>query len=225
MCKKNLSSQEIFDLLQSEISNKDVGKIVFKYLDLTVDIDDKNSVGYILQSWLKKWLDARGIMNEVNDNSQIPPDFYIGKTKQHLELKTFDMEASANFDVANFEAYCDIIVKQPDHLYADYLIIGYTLTKGELRIQKMWIKKVWEITCGSAEYPIKTQNKRGMIYNIRPATWDSDRARYCTFPNEQDFVNALYRTLLKYPKTTTTAKKWLSDVKSSYKKFFKKDLF
>ena len=103
----------------------------------------------------------------TNHNTQEPPDFYIETKNKRLELKTFDIEAGANFDVANFEAFCSLLEKDATFIDSDYLIFAYSLTNGILKIKKVFLKKVWEICCGSSNYPVKTQIKRGMIYNIR----------------------------------------------------------
>lgn len=133
--------------------------------------------------------------------------FILGQKNRRLELKTFDIEAGTNFDVANFEAFCSLLEKDATFIDSDYLIFAYSLTNGILKIKKVFLKKVWEICCGSSNYPVKTQIKRGMIYNIRPSIWLSDKTQYKTFTNCKDFIFALYNTLLTYKKTKKTHQK------------------
>ena len=64
-----------------------------------------------------------------------------------------------------------------------------------MKIINIWLKKIWEITCASEEFPLKTQNKRNVIYNIRPGSFQSlGKKRYPTFTDPNEFVNALYKT-------------------------------
>lgn len=41
---------------------------------------------------------------------------------------------------------------------------------GNIYVKKIWLHKIWEISGISERYPLKTQIKRDMIYNIRPNT-------------------------------------------------------
>ena len=209
----DMKIKDIYSLLKSEISDKEVGRIIFNYHNIDVVLNDKSPIGYILQEWLGKWLEQKEIIFSTNHNTQEPPDFFIGKDKKHLELKTFDYEAGANFDIANFEAYCALTQKDPSVLDADYLIMGYTLNEGNLKIKEIWLKKIWEISCASERFPLKTQVKRDMIYNIRPACWYSNTSRFHPFSCKDEFISALYQTLKVYPKTKNYADTWLKAVK------------
>ena len=86
----------------------------------------------------------------------------------------------------------------PERLNSDYLIFGYRLIESKLKIEKVWLKKIWEITCSSERWPLKTQTKRDIIYNIRPASWYSAKNRFKAFTKKENFVNALYETQFKY---------------------------
>ena len=81
------------------------------------------------------------IIFSTNHNTQEPPDFYIGTKNKRLELKTFDIEAGANFDVANFEAFCSLLEKDATFIDSDYLIFAYSLTNGILKIKKVFFEK------------------------------------------------------------------------------------
>jgi len=119
---------------------------------------------------------------------------------------------SANFDIANFEAYCYSITTKAYRLDADYLVFAYTLIEGNFRIKDVWLKKIWEITGNSERYPVKCQTKKDVIYNIRPISWDSSRAKFKSFNSRLEFVKALHQTLMQYPKTQTLYKNWLDKV-------------
>lgn len=211
----DIEIEKIYKMLKSEITEEEIGRVVFSYHNIDVVLNDKSPIGYILQEWLGKWLTTKNILFSTNPNTQEPPDFFIGRKRRHLELKTFDYEAGANFDIANFEAYCALTKSDPSVLDADYLILGYTLHDGDLKIKNMWLKKIWEISCPSERFPIKTQVKRDMIYNIRPACWYSKSPNYRPFKSKKEFVLAVYETLKKYPKTTKSADDWFKAVSSA----------
>lgn len=221
----NKEIQDIFKILSEEISRDKIGSIVFSYLDISVTLNDKSPIGNILQEWLGAWLKKHNFIYDTNPNTQEPPDFYIGQDRKHLELKSFDYDASPNFDVANFEAYCSLLLSDPTAIDSDYLILAYRLEQGNLTIQDMWLKKVWEICCPSEKYPLKTQNKRGMIYNIRPATWFSKNSHYSTFASKKDFLYAIQNTLNQYSKTRVSHKNWLERVTSKYREITNREIF
>ena len=133
-----------------------------------------------------------------------------------MEVKTFDFRSSANFDVANFEAYCRSIETKAYRLDADYLIFAYDLVNGQFKIRKLWLKKIWEITGNSDKYPVRCQIKKDVIYNIRPITWYSNKARFKSFNSRLELVNALHKTLIQYPKTKISSNNWLNTVKQNY---------
>jgi len=98
--------------------------------------------------------------------------------------------------------------------------------KGNIEIKNIWLKKIWEICGPSGSYPIKVQQKRKMIYNIRPIIWySSSQAKYKPFRCRQSFVAGLNKTLLQYPKTKEQSRNWLDRVKADYERRTDKDLF
>jgi len=226
MSLKHKTAQEIFDLLKQEDITSNYGSMYLDYLGIKVEINDKSPVGYIMQSWLGKWLESQGIDYNEPSNSQEFPDFFLDDNNKEslLEFKSFDYDANPNFDVANFEAYCRSLKTKAYRVDADYLIFGYTLEDSKLRIKHMWLKKIWEITCPMNDYPIRNQKKQGMIYNIRPAIWYSKGAKYKPFNSREKFINALNDTLLQYYKTSMQSAGWLDEVVQNYKHHTGKDL-
>lgn len=221
------TAEDVFSLLRKQHIESYIGSITLNLMDISVKLKDKSAVGYVFQEWLASWLSKNKISFDVNENSQEFPDFYLNPAdhqKNLLEVKTFDLEASANFDVANFEAYCRSLTTKTYRLDADYLIFGYTFIDSALVIKKIWLKKIWEITSPSKAYPIKTQNKQGMIYNIRPCAWHSDKSTYKAFASKEEFVQSLYKTLKIYKKTSRDADEWLRGVNNNYLKYNGKSL-
>jgi hypothetical protein len=213
-------AKELFQHLKRSGLTKARGTIKFELLDTEVNISKKSAIGNLLQEWLEVWMSNSGIYHRENQNSQVFPDFYLGANDEHdlLELKTFDYTKTPNFDIANFDAYVRSLREHSNRLNADYLIMGYTLKNGEIKINDIWLKKVWEITCPSEQYKIKTQVKQGKITNIRPYNFKNQSKGYQPFRDLDSFLIAIAETLQKY-KDQSYAENWLNEVKSNYLKF------
>ena len=176
------------------------GCIKFLMGGIEVKINGKDGIGGLIEEWFGIWSAEQGFdIKSANKDggSQTFPDYYVGGDGL-LEIKTFDANASANFDIANFDAYCMSVSENPERANSDYLIFSYKMIDGDLSIQNIWLKKIWEITCPSTRWPLKTQTKRDMIYNIRPAAWYSDRAQFKTFNSKDEFIQALFSTQQRY---------------------------
>lgn len=184
------------------VNQKDTleGRIMFLMGDIEVRINGKDGIGGLIEEWFGTWCELHKFnIKSANKNggSQTFPDYYIGDG-DFLEIKTFDASASANFDVANFDSYCKSVSENPHRVDSDYLIFSYRMTNGNLSIENVWLKKIWEITCPSERWPLKTQTKKDVIYNIRPAAWYSNKARFQVFKSKEDFITALFRTQREY---------------------------
>lgn len=187
----------IFEQLQS-IKHTLTGGTHFRLGDVALQIEGKDGIGGLIEEWFGVWAEQNGFVIQKAIASQEFPDYFVGNDNGLLEIKTFNRDASANFDIANFESYCTSLANNPNRLYSDYLIFGYRVNNGRLSIADIWLKKIWEITCPSEDWALKTQIKRDVIYNIRPATWYSNRARYKPFNDPDLFVQALYETQQTY---------------------------
>ena len=216
------TASELFDYLNSNILDEE-GTIEITLCGLKVRIDDIDTIGNTLQTWLKYYLTKENIYYRVPDSTQIFPDFYLGEEDEEnlLELKAFNYNKTPAFDVANFASYCDSLILKPYILFADYIVLGYTMTNGSLKIQKIWKKKVWEICSTSSKHKLRVQDKKGTIYNIRPCTWYSTRSNASSpFKNKEEFVQAIYETLKNYTRRHVDADKWLNDFLKSYENYY-----
>jgi type II restriction enzyme len=159
----------------------------------------------------------------VNKNSQEFPDFYLSKRndRDFLEVKTFDYTKNPNFDIANFDAYIRSLKTKAHRLDADYLIMGYSLSEGIIKIHKIWLKKVWEISCPSNQYALRTQVKQRKIVNIRPYNFKSNSKGFSPFESRLAFIEAIRKTQEKYLRNPTKASEWFLEVERSYKKITK----
>lgn len=196
-----------------------MGNIKFDFLSVVVNIQEKSAIGDLFQEWFAQWLKVNNINFRTSTNTQEFPDFFLDATSNQtnlLEVKTFDFSRSANFDVANFEAYCRSLKTKAYRLDADYLIFAYLLTNGQFKIEKLWLKKIWQITGNSEKYPVKCQTKQDAIYNIRPISWYSQRAKFQAFTTRLEFVEALQESLMQYSKTKIASNDWVEIVSQNY---------
>ncbi len=223
---KILTATQLHKLLISSNITKFKGNIQFNLANTCVKINTTDTVGHSLQSWLKQWLINNDIFFDEPKNTQEFPDFYLdntSKTNGLLEVKAFNYNASPAFDIANFESYCSSLESKAYRLDADYLIFGYSMNDGDIEIKEIWLKKIWEISSCSTKYPLRVQDKRGSIYNIRPTKWYSNKAQK-PFNNKEEFICALYKTLKQYENTKINADSWIHNVLKSYNGYSSKTL-
>lgn len=196
-------SIRIYDELH-RIKSTLTGGTQFQIAGLIINVEGKDGIGGLIEEWFGKWAyqnKFKVINPKITNSSQEFPDYFVGDDgKGMLEIKAFDRNASANFDIANFESYCFSLSTNPERLESDYLIFGYTLEGSILTITDIWLKKIWQITTSSERWPLKTQTKRDVIYNIRPSTWYSTRIAKTSFDSKEEFVTALFETQKKYKK-------------------------
>jgi len=220
-----ISATELYQKLLNEHLELTTGEIIFKMSKTSVKINSTDTVGNSIQSWLGQYMTDNKIFHREPSSTQIFPDFYLDSSsneKGMLEVKCFNYDNTPAFDIANFESYCDSVKEKPYRLNADYIIFGYTMnTTGDITVQKIWLKKIWQIAGKSSTYPLKTQVKRGMIYNIRPEG-NFKHGLPSTFRSEADFIKAIYGTLKLY-KNASFADNWLNTFKSNYRKYYGKD--
>ena len=215
-----LTATELFNKLVNEyklIGQK--GRIAFTLKDITVEIETKDSVGNLIQEWLKEWMKKEDIDFEENPSSQTFPDIYLDKTdhkKGLLEIKTFDYDRGPGFDLANFDSYSNSLLTNAYRLDSDYLILAYQMSGSEITIKDVWLKKIWELAGGSSTYPLKVQEKKNVIYNIRPIIWFSQRSKFPSFQTKEAFLKALNETRYQYPKTHHENGHWLNKVMKNY---------
>lgn len=215
-----LTSEQVYHKLTKEYKIVgQTGGIKFTVKDLSIIIKTKDTVGNLLQEWLKAWLLQSDIDFEENTNSQTFPDFLLDKTNPKsglLEVKSFDFDRGPGFDLANFDSYCNSLLSHAYRIDSDYLIMAYQMNDGIISIKDVWLKKIWELACPSSTYPLKVQEKKNVIYNIRPSIWYSDRAKFKPFTSKEEFLSALNDTRYQYPQTRPTNGHWLRNVLKNY---------
>lgn len=221
-----ITAQQLFMNLSSLNLEKQSGIILFNLAGISVKINTTDTVGITLQAWLKQYLLNNNIYFLEPSNTQEFPDFYLDDNDIYssmLEVKAFNYNATPAFDIANFESYCSSVVNKPYRLDANYLIFGYIMNNfGDITIKKIWLYKIWQIAGTSQHFPLKTQVKRDMIYNIRPNS-DFKSGNKGPFQTREEFLFAIYKTLSSY-KGEVFADNWKNSLSVNYKKYYGYDL-
>ena len=228
--KIRLTSQEVYEKLLNEDKILELeGQIRFYLGDVSIIVKQKDVVGNIIQEWLQGWLDKRNIDYAIGENSQMPPDFFLNpddRTKDLLEVKAFNRNATPGFDIADFRMYEEEIIEKPYMLDVDYLIFGYDMNPetGIVTIKDIWLKKVWEITRRMANWPLNLQIKANVVQKIRPAVWYSERQAIPPFESLEDFVSAVEETVWQNPRTREESGTWKRRFLEYYKDFYDTEL-
>lgn len=226
-----VTAQELYNKLVNDhkiIGQK--GKITFKLMDITLQVNTKDTVGNLIQEWIKSWMIKEHIEFQDPPSTQNFPDFQLDlqdPKRGLLEIKCFDFDASANFDIAAFLAYRRSLLEHPYRLDSDYLIIGYSMVNSEVIIKNVWLKKVWEICGPSAKWALNCNVKQGELTNVRPVKWyDNQRTTFKPFRSALEFVDAFDSNQRQWARTARDAdtSTWKNMVQSGYKKSTGKDL-
>jgi type II restriction enzyme len=214
-------AHQIFERVQREEIRHSTGIITFTLGELSVQLETLDIVGGAIQEWFSEWLKTQKIAVSTPENTQSFPDFILGKD-DYLEIKCFNFNAGPAFDIANYGAYVDSLLIHPERLDASYLIFGYSMKDKVIKIEEIWMKKIWEIAGPSPTNILEIQKKRGEPVNIRPKKWYIDEHK--NFASKIDFVEALHDSALifQYPRSHT--KEWLNQLKVNYKKKTGKEL-
>ena len=225
-----LTAQEVFDRLNSQDSiTQQSGEITFKFGGISFAIKQRDVVGNIIQEWVKNYFLKNNIAFDENENTQMPPDFFLDpsdKTHNLLEIKTFNYNAGPGFDIADFNMYQREIVEKPYMLFVDYLIFGYTMNEdsGEIRIEHIWLKKVWEITRRMKDWPINLQIKKKVVHKIRRGVFYSKVMGYPMFRSLEDFLAALEETVYRNSDTRKDGQTFRPTLCRNFKKFYGKEI-
>lgn len=226
-----LTANEIYEKLVNDdkILTKQ-GRITFELGDISIIVRQRDVVGNIMQEWLEGWLKKNDIEYALNNNTQMPPDFYLdssNKKEELLEIKAFNYKSSPGFDIADFRMYEQEIAQKPWMLNVTYLIFGYEMSdEGIVTIKKVWKKKVWELSrpmCSGAKktlWPINLQIKKGTVHKMRPAKWYGQKSKFKIFDCIEDFLSAMEETVYKNKDTHDEAPEWLSTVLDNYEKYY-----
>ena len=228
-----LTAQEVYDRLLNDDKILTLkGQISFKLGDISIIVKQRDVVGNIMQEWMEGWFKKNGVAYAINDNTQMPPDFFLDPMdKRHhlLEIKAFNYKAGPGFDIADFKMYEQEIVREPWMLDVTYLMFGYEMSdEGVGTSKKLWSKKVWEITrpmySGKTPWPINLQIKKKVVNKIRPAKWYTQSKQFNLFDSLEDFLSAIEETVYQNTATREEGPDWKHAMIESYHKFYGKRL-
>lgn len=212
-----MSAVRLFEKLNESGIVGATGTTHFELHGIKTLVQDNSVIGNVIQEWLGEFMKLHNINYTVPDNTQEFPDYFVDESNgDHglLEVKCF--KKSPNFDIANFMAYCRSLSEQPRRLDAQYLIFEYAPTDNGIVIKRLWLKKVWEITCASERAHVKIQWKQNQAVNIRPATWYAKSSQYPAFATRKEYVLALKKVLDTSPTGGDWRKNWIKVVEKKY---------
>lgn len=219
--KRKVTAKEIYNLLINEFKIKErIGSVEIILGGISAKYNGKDALGDLLQEWFSKWMDKNNFYYRTRKNTQEFPDFLLQEADNGglLEIKTFNSDASPAFDIANFDSYCKSLLKKPERLDADYIVMSYKMVDANLSIEDVWLKKVWEIAGTSTTNGINIQAKNKKIDNLRPVEWfnTSTRVKNKPFSSKLDFITAISKIHNTYTQCDTYKDNWLENVKSKY---------
>lgn len=222
-----ITPRELYQrLIDSNIIDS-TGEITMTLNGTSVTVKSTDTIGNNIQEWLAEWLRVNNIYFATPDNTQNFPDFYLSSSTRErnlMEVKSYFSPRKPAFDVANFDSYINSVSEHPYRLDADYLIFAYDLDDGELKIKKLFLKKVWQITGKSKDYDLTCQRKNGQVYNIRPNSFQSERTNLPVFESKEEFIAALYKEYKNKTNQVTVARLWLQTVIDGYREFSGEDI-
>ena len=215
------------------LSKQNKGTMKIEFLNITSEKINNDAVGTLLQSWLENWLEDKKYFFKKPSNSQERPDIYLKKKSKIdglLEIKAF--YNSPGFDLQSWNAFLNLLLINPNHIYADYLIFDYDIINNKnFIIENIFLKKIWELSkpMGSRakiQWPVNVQYKNSEIVNLRPISAKDMKENKTYFENALDFLEAIQKTIEKYDKSKSEHKdgKWLKNVKLKYKSKMKKEI-
>lgn len=227
-----MTVDEIYDKLVNDdkiLTRK--GRITFSLGDISIIVRQRDVVGNIMQEWLEGWLKKNGVEYALNENTQMPPDFYLDpddRKKDLMEIKAFNYKSSPGFDIADFRMYEKEIAQKPWMLNVTYLIFGYDMADdGVVTIKKIWKKKVWEMSRPMASggtnkkiWPINLQIKGGTVHKIRPGKWYAKNTRFAFYDNVEDFISAVEETVYLNKDTRDDGPGWLQTITRNYEDYY-----
>ena len=82
-----LTAEQVYDKLVNDdkiLTQK--GRITFTLGDIDIIVKQRDVVGNIMQEWIEGWLKKNNIDYDLNDNTQMPPDFYLETENKNEEL-------------------------------------------------------------------------------------------------------------------------------------------
>lgn len=177
-------------------------------------------IGNCLQEWLPDWFKYLGVNIFHTEQTQAFPDFVIAlnEASYDIEVKAWNCNNNPAFDLANFHSFLETTFESPRKIDAYYFILGYKpMDDGfyeGFKVEKIYLKKIWEITSPSKKYPIGIQVKRGQPYAIRPTSFHKNTDK--RFKSKEEFLYAIKKTYDLFPckGLKFSAEEWINKILS-----------
>lgn len=211
------SITELFEYTKQQLEGKQ-GNITINFANHPIVYSGNDIIGNSLQEWLPGWFKFLEVDIKPGEKSQEFPDFiaYFNDKKYDVEVKAWNYNNNPAFDIANFHSFIEQTYNSPGKLNAYFIILGYKpandgFIKG-FTVEKVFLKRIWEITNKSQKYPIGLQVKRNTPYAIRPCAFHKKSG----FSNKIEFIEAIYKAFKQFPSDAIkfTPEQWEEKVKN-----------
>ena len=108
----HVESLKIYSKLKESLKDLE-GNTTFSMGDISIKIKGKDGLGGLIEEWFGIWAHNNNFKiydPKKEGGSQEFPDYYVGYNKDLLEIKAFDYDAGANFDLANFGSASKMLI-------------------------------------------------------------------------------------------------------------------
>lgn len=217
---------KISETIEQEDFFKEEMIINFSLQDINFEIKTIDIMGHIIQEWFGEFLKKKRINFSSPQNTQEYPD-YILDDNQYLEVKAYDAQKNAAFDLANFKSYIESLLIHPKRLDSYYITFNYKLgSNGRYLLNDYRISKIWQMTGISAHGRTKDlitcQQKQGTVYNLRPYgsffSKPENTFGNCNFflKKISDTIDSFSSQLISQESVFEDGQDWLNKLKQKY---------
>lgn len=210
---------DLYNISKSKLENQH-GTITITFANRSHVYTGNDVIGNCLQEWLPNWFEYLGVNIKPGINTQEFPDFtaILNNKKYAVEIKTWNINNSPAFDLANFQSFLESTYKSPSKINARYFVLGYKpendgFSQG-FTVKAILLKNIWEMTTNSRKYPIGLQVKRGQPYAMRPYNFYKNPEK--SFKDKHEFLLAVKNTFELFPNHNLpfSPKEWYDKVKT-----------
>lgn len=210
---------DLFNITKNKLEGQH-GTITINFANRSHVYSGNDVIGNCLQEWLPNWFEFLGVNIVPGEHTQDFPDFIavFNNISYDVEVKAWNYNNSPAFDLANFQSFLETTFYSPGKLNAYYFILGYIpmsdgFSEG-FKVEKVYLKNIWEITSPSTKYPIGLQVKRNQPYAIRPTSFHKNPGK--AFQSKEEFIFAVKSAYEMFPSTSLkfTPEEWLKRVLS-----------
>ena len=193
---------ELFNITKEKLEGQN-GTITINFANRSHVYSGNDVIGNCLQEWLPNWFQYLGVNIVPGEHTQEFPDFVavFDNSNYDVEVKAWNYNNNPAFDIANFQSFIASTYESPSKLDAYYFILGYKpmndgFSEG-FKVEKVFLKKIWEITAPSTKYPIGIQVKRNQPYAMRPTAFHKHPDK--SFKTKEDFIKAVKKAYDLFP--------------------------